>query len=130
MLISVVGSSTKKKLQVWALTQFFLLLFCKKIIDLPEGQINDPSSKKHFSLPLLPATPSSMSRTLEGLFELTRRLSRALDLPRALLPELQRIKDTHRQGCRARRGGPRTPSRTTDANFDCTFVENALLFVS
>ena len=28
----------------------------------------------------------------------------------------------HRQVCRARRGGPRTPPRTTDANFDCTFV--------
>ena len=35
----------------------------------------------------------------------------------------------HRQVCRARRGGPRTPSRTTDANLDCAFVENALLFV-
>ena len=55
-----------------------------------------------------------MSRTLEGLFELTRRLSRALDLPRALLPELQ--KQGHRQVCRARRGGPRTPSKTVDAN--------------
>ena len=28
--------------------------------------------------------------------------------------------------CRARRGGPRTPSTTTDANLDCAFVENAL----
>ena len=32
-------------------------------------------------------------RALEGLFELTRRPSRALDSPRALLPELQRYKD-------------------------------------
>ena len=32
----------------------------------------------------------------------------------------------HRQGCRARRGGPRTPSTTTEANLDCAFVENAL----
>ena len=31
--------------------------------------------------------------------------------------------------CRARRRGPRVPSRTTDANLDCAFVENALLFV-
>ena len=31
--------------------------------------------------------------------------------------------------CRARRGGPRTLSRTTDANLDCAFVENALVFV-
>ena len=42
------------------------------------------------SLPFLPATPSSPSRTLEGLFELTRRPSRALDSPRALLPERKR----------------------------------------
>ena len=31
--------------------------------------------------------------------------------------------------CRARRGGPRTPSTTTDANLDCAFVGIALLFV-
>ena len=35
---------------------------------------------------------------IEGLFELTRRPSRALDSPRALLPELQRNKDTVRCG--------------------------------
>ena len=34
----------------------------------------------------------------------------------------------HRQVCRARRGGPRTPSTTTDANLDCAFVENALIY--
>ena len=28
--------------------------------------------------------------------------------------------------CCTRRGGPRTPSTTTDANLDCAFVENAL----
>ena len=44
------------------------------------------------------ATPSSLSPTLEGLFELTRRPSMALDSPRALLPELQRYKDTVRCG--------------------------------
>ena len=33
---------------------------------------------------------------LEGLFELTRRPSRALDSPRALLSDLQRNKDTVR----------------------------------
>ena len=82
--------------QVWPLTQFFSVSFLCKTIDLPGGQINDPSSGKHYSLPFLPATPSSPSRTLEGLFELTRRPSRALDSPRALLPELQRYKDTVR----------------------------------
>ena len=35
-----------------------------------------PSSEKHYFLPFLLATPSSLSRTLEGLFELTRRPSK------------------------------------------------------
>ena len=51
---------------------------------------------KHYSLPFLSATLWSPSWTLEGLFELTRRPSRALDSPPALLPELQRYKDTVR----------------------------------
>ena len=79
-----------------ATDSFFSVSFLCKLIDLPGGQINDPSSGKHYSLPFLPATPSSPSRTLEGLFELTRRPSRALDSPRALIPELQRYKDTVR----------------------------------
>ena len=62
------------QLQVWPLTHFF---FVSKIIDLPGGQINDPSWGKHCSLMFLPATPSSASWTLEGLFELTRCTSRA-----------------------------------------------------
>ena len=41
-----------------------------------------------------PAIPLSPSQTLEGLFELTRCPSRALDSPCALLSELQRKKDT------------------------------------
>ena len=57
----------------------------KKIIDMPGGQIIDPSSGKHYFLPFLPVAPLSPSRTLEGLFELTR----CLDSPRALLPEIQ-----------------------------------------
>ena len=44
------------------------------------------------------ATPSSLTPTLEGLFELTRRPSRSLDSPRALLSELKRYKDTVRCG--------------------------------
>ena len=56
--------------------------------------------RKRYSLPFLPATPSSPSQTLEGLFELTRRPSQALDSPRALLPEPQRYKDTVRYGAR------------------------------
>ena len=50
--------------------------------------MNDPSSGKHHSLPFIV--------TLERVFELTRRSSRALNSTRALLPELQRYKDTIR----------------------------------
>ena len=35
----------------------------------------------------------------------------------------------HSQVCGARRGGPRTPSRTTDAHLDGAFVENTLALV-
>ena len=51
---------------------------------------------RHYSLPFLPATPLSPSQTLEGFFGLTRQHSRALTLPRALVLELQRNKDTVR----------------------------------
>ena len=74
----------------------FRLRFVKRSLICLGGQISDPLSRRGFSLPFLPATPSSQSRTLEGLFELTRRPSLALDSPRALLPELQRYKDTVR----------------------------------
>ena len=74
----------KDRWQVWPLTQFFLFRFCNKIINLPGGQI------------IFPLTPSSLSWTLKGLFELTLRPSMALDSPRALLPALQRHKDTVR----------------------------------
>ena len=52
-----------------------------------------PCQGKYFSLPFLPASPS---QTLERLFELTRHPSRAPELPRLSLPELQRYKDTVR----------------------------------
>ena len=87
---------------------------------MPGGQINDPSPGLDISPPFLPATPPSLSQTLVGLFELTRLSSRALGLLHRLLPELQKHKDT------ARRGGPRTQSKTTNANLDCGFAENAL----
>ena len=51
---------------------------------------------RNFSLPFLPATSSSSSRTLERLFELTWPPSRALESSNALLPELQRNQDTIR----------------------------------
>ena len=36
--------------QVWPLTHFSRFFFVKKVIDLTEGQINDPMSGKHYSL--------------------------------------------------------------------------------
>ena len=64
----------------------------KKSMICLEGRLTLFSS----SLLFLPAILLSPSRTLEGLFELTWHPSRALDLPRALLLELQRYKDTAR----------------------------------
>ena len=61
---------------------------------------------KHYFLPFLPATSSSPSRTLKGLFELTRRPSQAL--ASCIAPGTTEIQG-HHQVCRARRGGPRTP---------------------
>ena len=63
-----------------------------QIFDLPGGQINDSSWGKYLSLPFLPATRSFPSGTLRRLFELTRHPSKALNLPLAMLPELQRQK--------------------------------------
>ena len=70
-------------------------------------QINDPSSRKHYSLPFLPATPSSPSR--------------------ALLPELQRYKDTVGFGALGVEVPEHQP-KTSDANLDWAFVEKALFY--
>ena len=86
-----------------------------------------PRPGKNNSLLVLPETPLSVSRTLEGLFELTLRPSTALNSPRALLPELQRYKDTIRYATLGG-GDPRTPLKTAGANLDCAFVENALVY--
>ena len=51
-------------------------------IDLPGGPINDPSPGKYFSLPFLQATHSSLSRSLEGIFEMNQRPSMALCIAR------------------------------------------------
>ena len=97
---------------------------------MPGGQINDPWSGKHYSLPFLPASPSSPSRTLEGLFELTQRPSRVLDSPCPLLLELQRKKDTVKVKCTAL--AAEVPGHCqellTQTLIACAF-ENALLFV-
>ena len=95
---AVTKEEEKMNKQVWPPTHFSSDTFVcnKRFIDLPGGKICYPSSRKYYSLPFLPATPSSLSRTLEGLFELTGRPSRAHDSPHALLLELQRYKGTVR----------------------------------
>ena len=72
--------------------------------------------------------PPFLSQTLEGLFELTRRHSRALDSPCALLPELQRYLDTVRV-CRAGRGGPRTLSKNLSVGLSKTHFLTSILDV-
>ena len=76
--------------------RFFLFLGVSGTPKIKECHLGLPPGhfftccEKILSLTFLLATPSSPSRTLEGLFELTRRPSRALDSPRALLPERKR----------------------------------------
>ena len=69
-----------------------------KILYLRGGQSKESSLGKHFSFPFLLATPWSPPRTLEGLLELTRRPSRALNLDTCCFrnPDLQKYKDTNR----------------------------------
>ena len=57
-----------------------------------------PSLGKYFSHPFLPATPSSLSQALKGLFDLMQHPPRALDSPLALLLDLQIYKDPVRSG--------------------------------
>ena len=61
----------------------------------------------------LPATPLSPSQTHEGLFELTWRPSRALDSPRALLPELQTNEDTVRYAALGTKGPAHSQEQLT-----------------
>ena len=67
-----------------------LFPFREKSLICLDGKLMNPSLGNTFlfrSYQQLPPSP-----TLKGLFELTQRPSMALDLPRALLPELQKNK--------------------------------------
>ena len=86
-----------------------------KNIDLPEGQINEPSSGKFFSLLFLPTSPSSPSWTLKRAFWLALWLAFCIASGATEIPG-------HCQVCHASCRGPTTPSRTTGANLDCAFV--------
>ena len=70
-------SSNFSKKQRWRRLRCISILVVR---DLEGGRINDHISGKHLSLTFLPATPLSWSWTLEGIFELMQRSSRALNL--------------------------------------------------
>ena len=91
--------------------------------------MNDPSSGKYFSLPFLPATPLSPSQTLEGLFSADTAPFKGPPTNLICCFLNYRVTRTLSGVRRARRGGPRTPSRTSNANLDSAFVENALVYV-
>ena len=84
-----------------------------KIINLPAGQIIDPSLGKTYSLPFLSANPSSLSRTgflsWHGILEGSSASTHAL---------LWNYRDTSL----ARYKNLRTQSRTTDANLNRAFL--------
>ena len=77
----------------------------------------------------VPPSHSIWSWTLEGLIELTRRLSMALNLGTYLASGTTDIQG-HRLFCRNRNAGPGTPSRTTIPKLGCAVVENALVVVA
>ena len=72
-------------------------VFCFLFVKNHSKSINDPSTGKHCFSSVPPSNSLvSVSKPIKGFFELTRRPSRALDSPLALLLELQRYKDTVR----------------------------------
>ena len=83
-------------------------------------------SGKDISTPFLPTTPSSLSRTLERLLELTRSPSRALDSRAPVVASRTTEKQGHHKVCCDRRGGPRPPSRTADINLNFGLAEHTL----
>ena len=111
--------------QVWPLNQFFSVSFLWKLIDLPGGQ-------------------TLIRETLFSSIPPSNSLVSVLDPQRAFWADMAPFsgprlascvasgtteEQGHRQVCRARREGPRTPSTTTHANLDCAFVENELFYI-
>ena len=66
---------------------FLALTFLNRIEKKKASQVKIPLLGKQYSLPFLPATPTSAFQTLKGPFELTLRTSRAFGSPHAFLPE-------------------------------------------
>ena len=68
----------------------------------------------------LPATPSSSSWTLKGLFELALRCLSALNLTSYFASIVTKILGHHQ--INARRGGTSTKAKTIFVNLDCVCV--------
>ena len=83
--------------QVWPIT-VFLFPFCKKIIDLPGEHF---AGEMYFSPPFPLATTLSLPRTIEGLYEITRHPSRALNLNVHIASRTTEVQG-HRPVCRTR----------------------------
>ena len=77
-----------------------------------------PHWGRHCSLSVLQATPLSRSQKLKGLFKLTRRPSRSLNLPLWVTFQTTEMQG-HWQVCHVRQKGPRTLAKTGDQNLDC-----------
>ena len=86
---STPGTSTSGLTQP---THFFLFPFYKKSLICVEGKSLTPHRGKTTLFRSSQQLPCLLSRTLEGLFELKRFPSRALNSPHALVPELQSVR--------------------------------------
>ena len=95
--------------QVWPLTHFVLFPFCENSLICLEG--------KSIGYALFSSVPPSNSLI-------------SVSDPRlaSCIPSGTTEIQGHRQVWHARNRGPRTLSTTTDANLDCAFVENALIY--
>ena len=71
-------------------SQSFLFTFCIRIIDLPGGQINDPSPEKHYSL-----HHRDLLGKLLGLLLCLPRVFQGTALLRNLLTQIRHLKKIH-----------------------------------
>ena len=86
-------------------------------MDLP----GRPRRGRYDYISFLPASLPFQSWTLEGLFELTLRHSRAINLTLCVASRNTEIK-RHCQVYRTKRKGPQTPLKTSVTMFDCVVV--------
>ena len=104
-------------------------VFCFLFVKNHSKSINDPSTGKHCFSSVPPSNSLvSVSKPIKGVFWADTAPFKGPRLALCVASGTTEIQG-HRQECSARREGPRTPSTTTDANLDCAFVENTLLYI-